>query len=456
MFKRALFNPVGELIYLTLFFGAVTFAFFWLTIKWQLLPTSLLQPYLTQESTGLFDALGGWALGFAGALVAIRIAGVAKKIQENDSIREHVNLWEKHVDRISELNSKLTRSITDTKRACAAVLLYTKEVSRVNNTLTLNNAFTSIIKQTKKPEDIADQLQKTLEEKLEILIETIEEAFKDSVYRSVLGLISKTNPCSDKSRIRDEDFASRYFQDQATREDLINIVSKDTEFFNILEIISSLGAKNFGIGLMELRAMPLFEHFYKDLMRITSFQKEDSKQDNNHLEIADAAWILLGLLLSRNKPDNSYISQNDGFVILALILGSLPTEEVIKTYLDTKKPEVFDDYSAEGRAFMQREISELAKRLFYVKAEELSEISSLIEKCNNNLSYLDVMTKSTGVSSEQNKAKLIDENSDLKGTASTLDSFEQSKDKRIPTNTKSSSADSKSNDSKDSNSSEKQ
>lgn len=449
MFKRALFNPVGELIYLTLFFGAVTFTFFWLTIKWQLLPTSLLQPYLTQESTGLFDALGGWALGFAGALVAIRIAGVAKKIQENDSIREHVNLWKKDVDRISELNSKLTRSITNTKRACAAVLLHTKEVSRVNNTLTLNNAFTSIIKQTKKTEDIAEQLQKTLEEKLEILIETIEEAFADSVYRSVLGP-------PDNAEALDKAFASRYFQDQATQKDLFNIVSNDEVFFNILAIISSLGAKNFGIGLMELRAMPLFEHFYKDLMRITSFQKKDSKQDNNHLEIADAAWILLGLLLSRSKPDNSYISQNEGFVILALILGSLPTEGVIKKYLDKKKPEVFDDYSAEGRAFMEREIGELAKRLFYVKGKELTDITDLINKCNNNLSYLDVMTKSTGVSSEQNKAKLIDKNSDLKGTASTSNSTEQSKNKIIPTNTNSSSPDTKSTNSKNSNSSEKQ
>lgn len=434
MFKRALFNPVGELIYLTLFFGTVTFTLFWLTIKWQLLPISLLQPYLTQENTGLFDALGGWALGFAGALVAIRIAGVAKKIQENDSIREHINLLEKHVERVSELNSKLTRSITDTKRACAAVLLYTKEMSRVNNTWTLNNAFTPIIKQTKKPEDIAERLQETLEQKLEILIETIEEAFKDSVYRSVLELISPTNKASDKSKNLDENFASEYFQDQAKRKDLINIVSDDTKFFNILAIISSLGTKNFGIGLMELRAMPLFEHFYKDLMRITSFQKKAGKQDNNHIEIADAAWILLGLLLSRSKPDDSYISQNDGFVILALILGSLPTEEVIKKYLNTKKSEVFNDYSSEGRAFMVREIDELAKRLFYVKAGELKEITDLIEKCNNNLSYLDVMTKSTGVSSEQNKAELINKQSDLKGET---ESTRPSKNDSTPANEKS-------------------
>ena len=120
-------RPESQLIAWTVLFGIFSFILFWVTIKWQLLPSSLSKPELSQENTGLFDALGGWALGFAGALVAIRIAGVAKKIQENDSIREHVNLWEKHVDRVSELNSKLIRSITDAKRECAAVIMFRKE-----------------------------------------------------------------------------------------------------------------------------------------------------------------------------------------------------------------------------------------------------------------------------------------------------------------------------------------
>ena len=66
--RRVLFGPVSELIILTLFFGTFTFALFWLTIKFQLLPTELMRPDLSQEDTGLFDALGGWALGFAGAV----------------------------------------------------------------------------------------------------------------------------------------------------------------------------------------------------------------------------------------------------------------------------------------------------------------------------------------------------------------------------------------------------
>lgn len=100
--KRFLFNTTSELIILTLLFGSVTFFIFWLTIYWQLLPSELVKPYLSQEDTGLFEALGGWALGFAGALVAIRIAGVAAQIQENDSISAQVKMMESEVILVSE------------------------------------------------------------------------------------------------------------------------------------------------------------------------------------------------------------------------------------------------------------------------------------------------------------------------------------------------------------------
>lgn len=437
-FKRAIYSPVGELIYLTLFFGTVTLTLFWLTIKWELLPVSLLKPYLTQENTGLFDALGGWALGFAGALVAIRIAGVAKKIQENDSIREHVNLLGKHVDRVSELNSKLTRSIMDAKRACAAALLHAKNLNDLNdsnhskklgeltylmNSIDKNRTDKDMEKvNEQRHQQQQEKLQTKLEEKLEILIETIDEAFQDSVYSSVLRTVSRESNPSPQSNMKKEDkntekatvfadahFTTNYFTSLETREMLIKIVKEDNVFFKISDVINSLGKKNFGIGLMELRATLLFEHFYKDLIRITSFQQVDSESGKEPIEIADAAWLFLGLLISRNKTKSDGKSDgeshNDGFILMALMLGSLPTEKSIKTYLDTKRPEVVNDYSSEGRAFMEREVDELANRMFFVKGKELSEIVELIERCNNNLAYLDVLTKSTGISLEAESVK---------------------------------------------------
>ena len=410
-FRRVLFGPVSELIILTLFFGTFTFTLFWLTIKFQLLPTELMRPDLSQEDTGLFDALGGWALGFAGAVVAIRIAGIAKNIQLNDSIREQIRLWEEHVERISDLNSRLTRSISDTKRACAAVLLYAKDLYITEQRAHLINPKPGRDGKVVKPQEAHDpeeMLQEKLEEKLEKLVETIEEAFKDSVFRSVLqfSVQADINRRSAPEKTHMKNYSESFFTSSKDREAVKRIVDDDNEFFDVLNVLSGLnqGARNFGIGLVELRAMGLIQHFRMDLMRLTEYQ-EDNQGDGEALEIADAAWLLLGLLLSRRKRENSSIGQNDGFIIIALLLGSLPTEKTMNDYLNSKFNQVVQTYSGEGSETMRREVDALSKRLYYVKGNELSELADLITKCSNNLSYLDVLTKSTGVSAAYESKK---------------------------------------------------
>ena len=410
-FRRVLFGPVSELIILTLFFGTFTFALFWLTIKFQLLPTELMKPDLSQEDTGLFDALGGWALGFAGAVVAIRIAGISKNIQLNDSIREQIRLWEEHVERISDLNSRLTRSISDTKRACAAVLLYAKDLYITEQRAHLINPKPGRDGKVVKPHEAhapEEMLQEKLEEKLEKLVETIEEAFKDSVFRSVLqfSVQADINRRSAPEKTHMKNYSESFFTSSKDREAVKRIVDDDNEFFDVLNVLSGLnqGARNFGIGLVELRAMGLIQHFRMDLMRLTEYQ-EDNQGDGEALEIADAAWLLLGLLLSRRKRENSSIGQNDGFIIIALLLGSLPTEKTMNDYLNSKFNQVVQTYSGEGSETMRREVDALSKRLYYVKGNELSELADLITKCSNNLSYLDVLTKSTGVSAAYESKK---------------------------------------------------
>ena len=409
--RRVLFGPVSELIILTLFFGTFTFALFCLTIKFQLLPTELMRPDLSQEDTGLFDALGGWALGFAGAVVAIRIAGIAKNTQLNDSIREQIRLWEEHVERISDLNSRLTRSISDTKRACAAVLLYAKDLYITEQRAHLINPKPGRDGKAVKPHETHDpeeMLQEKLEEKLEKLVETIEEAFKDSVFRSVLqfSVQADTNSRSEPENTHVKNYSESFFSSSKDREAVKRIVDDDNEFFDVLNVLSGLnqGARNFGIGLVELRAMGLIQHFRMDLMRLTEYQ-EDNQGDDEALEIADAAWLLLGLLLSRRKRENSSIGQNDGFIIIALLLGSLPTEKTMNDYLNSKFNQVVQTYSGDGSETMKREVDALSKRLYYVKGNELSELAGLITKCSNNLSYLDVLTKSTGVSAAYESKK---------------------------------------------------
>ncbi|MGY5451432.1 hypothetical protein ACVFI8_10875 [Agarivorans sp. MS3-6] len=403
--RQAIQSPVNHLVISTLLFGALTFIIFWFTIKWNLLPLELSASQLSQENTGLFDALGGWALGFAGALVAIRIAGLAASIQQNDSIREQVNLWGSEVERISELNSRLTRAAYDAKRACAAVLLHAEELYRTQELPSripehLNNPINKAAAVQNEPSEgkreLEQSLQHKLEQKLEVLVEVIEEAFKDSLFRSVL--LHANSEGSSSTVNNNSTLISDFFSDRSAREQTISIIKENQHFFNILEGLHH-GARNFGIGLMELRAKDLFVHFRKDLMRITEFQKQKSNNDTSKIEISDAAWLFLGLLLLRSKGDANLHSQNHGFIFLSLLLGSLPTDETVSRYLNDKASDVAKIYSKDGMDDLKREISELSKRLYFVKGEELSELAKLVSFCDSHLEYLEVFAKSTGISS---------------------------------------------------------
>jgi len=402
--------PVTQLIYMTLLFGLFTFGLFWLIKKFEWLPTELIRPGLSQEDTGLFDALGGWALGFAGAIVAIRIAGIAKNIQLNDSIREQIKLWEAQVERVSELNSKLTRSFSDAKRACAAVLMHAKIRESEQQRLYLWNPkpeakITSKASELYEPEE---KLQHKLEEKLEKLVETIEEALKDSVFRSVLQFSAQPEQTILDSASQNQlgnpnrTYIDSFFSSAHAREEVEAIVRDEEKFFDVLTVLNGLnqGARNFGIGLVELRAMPLMSHFQLDLKRLTNYQFQNKRQSttDNKLDISEAAWLFLGLLLSRRKKANTFVSQNDGFVIIALLLGSLPTETTIKHYLNSKFHDIVQTYSGEGSKTLALAVDTLSKRLYYLKGVDLSELADLINKCSNNLAYLDVLTKNTGMS----------------------------------------------------------
>ncbi|MDP5129708.1 MAG: hypothetical protein NWQ54_02415 [Paraglaciecola sp.] len=406
--SRTFNSPVSHLVISTLLFGVLTFVLFWLTLKFNLLPQELLPSKLSQENTGLFDALGGWALGFAGALVAIRIAGLAANIQQNDSIREQVNVWARHVERISDLNSRITRATYDAKRACAAVLLHAEELyiteelpsrtaPHLSNRINHAHEPSPTTKETVVSED---RLQNKLEEKLEILIESIEEAFKDSVFRSVLEHANNADP----SNSNQEALIDNYFVDSTSRIKVVEIIKEDTHFYNISEGLNR-GSRNFGVGLMELRAKRFFLHFRKDLMRITEFQKQRTDIDGKKIEISDAAWLLLGLLLLRSKGNADQRSQNHGFIFIALLLGSLPTDETVSKYLNVKALDVKKTYSRDGNEHLKMEIKELSKRLYFVKGKELEELSELVATCNGNLEYLEVYAKNTGISSVMYGAK---------------------------------------------------
>ncbi|MDM7862229.1 hypothetical protein QTP81_16605 [Alteromonas sp. ASW11-36] len=422
IFSRIANSSVNQLIIWTLFFGVITFILFWLTVHLNLLPSALMSPSLTQESTGLFEALGGWALGFAGALVAIRIAGVASVIQEKDSIREHINLWKADVTHVSELNSRLTLAVMDAKRASASVLLYAKEfVKRDDPNPHLHNTWSSNPKLLTEEEKRAsahelqkreEQLSAQLESKLEILVRTIEEVFTDSVYCSVLESSLGEVPTADNSSLGNKNKVQQntckelpmndFFTNRETRDYVSKVVKEDAEFFDVRQAIKglNLGIRNFGIGLMELRALPLFEHFKRDLNHITIIQEELMVADKKLFEIADVAWLFLGLLLSRKKTGDQPFDYNDGFVFLALMLGSIPTEQSIKDYLGSQLREIEDDYSKKAREYMEQERLEMAQRLYFLDESDLKEFADLVKKFSDNERCWQVYTRNTGVSSE--------------------------------------------------------
>ena len=312
-----------------------------------------------------------------------------------------MNVWASHVERISDLNSRLTRATYDAKRACAAVLLHAEELyrteelpSRIAPHLSNRVNRPQVASQITRESFVSEErLQHKLEEKLEILIESIEEAFKDSIFRSVLEHASNADPSNNSQ----EALIANYFVDSASQKKVVEIIEQDAEFFNISEGLNR-GSRNFGVGLMELRAKELFQHFRKDLMRITEFQKQETDIDGKKIEISDAAWLLLGLLLLRSKGNAGQRSQNHGFIFIALLLGSLPTDETVSKYLNVKASDVKKTYSREGNEHLKLEIKELSKRLYFVKGEELKELAELVATCNGNLEYLEVFAKNTGIS----------------------------------------------------------
>lgn len=415
-------TPAAELGTYTFVVLVITFLIFWLAVKWDVLPIELSNGHLSQENTGLFDALGGWAVGFAGAWTAIRIAGLATNIQQSDSIREQTKVWNEQIQHISDLNSRLTRAAYDAKRVCAAVLLRANDVYDSSSRLPeyLKNSINTENTGATKGDNREESLQATLEQKLEVLVEVIEEVSKDLLFRAVLVDTHQINDSVERSLVRN------YFRQNKAREDVVGVIRENDKFCNVLDELND-GARNFGVGLMELRAKNLFEYFHEDLMKITALHKKDMRADKQTIEIADAAWLFLGLLLLRGKGDTTMQnhSQNHGFIFLALLLGSLPTDKTIQAYLNNTLEDIENTYDHERIEGIKNKIKQLSKRLYFAGKNELEELATLVEVCNNNLDYLTVAAMNTGISSH---VKVNKDNGDLKDSSAPTGSKDEPND----------------------------
>ena len=389
----------SKLIFSVILFGAISLTLFWLTMKFGWLPIEFRSNspefMLTQEDTGLFEAIGGWALGFAGALVAIKIAGSAFNIQQNDSVREECRNLEDKTQRISDFNSRIARAIFDAKRACTAVLIEASP-KRNNN---LENFYRSEYQPSNDAPKLAESVQQHLIGKLDALIAVIEEASRDQTYRSALKIVEKL--CKEKStewNLSTKNI-SDYFENSEMRKEMLSIVEEDSGFYDFTAALRSASA-NFGVGVNHLRSENIHRYYRADIEKLLWMRTNTKlgKSDNAaRFEYSHAAWLLLGMLLLQHKDDAGK-NHNHGFILLALILGSLPTRDSVKAYLEEQTKGLEYYYSKTGHKKLADEIEDLAEELYYLTNEDLREVATLLEACNGHVYWLDIISGGDGLS----------------------------------------------------------
>lgn len=404
---------VSQLTLSTILFGLISLVFFWLTLKWNLLPDDLLPSRLTQENTGLFDALGGWALGFAGALVAIRIAGLATNIQQNDSIREETIHLNNSVKKISDINSKVTRSIYEAKRACTAVLLESEDIL-----FGLPDHLSNFPGHTPPPKSnaLSPKVLDNLIKNLDNLISTIEEASRDFTFRSLFEF-ARAHPSDSGIFLSKETQLDNFFTNHHTRDNMLGIVAEDAQMYDFIEQLN-LSSKNLGLGISHLRSKNILMEYSADLNKLLGLVQ------SNELEYSDAAWLLLGMFLLHDKVNvqgRDYV-YNTGFLLISLVLGSLPNRVLLKKYLEVQLEETSMEYTRSGKKRLEGEVARLSEQLYYLRGAEvnglevsntinsgegkaekkenssdLDDVISLFETCVKNVDVLRVKSKVTGL-----------------------------------------------------------
>lgn len=420
-----------QLVLWTIIIGILSFVTFWLVIAYGLLPDALLPESLTQENTGLFEALAGWALGFAGALVAIKIAGLATNIQQNDSIRNLESFLTEQAGAISDYNSEITRGIFDAKRACHAVLVFAKEnefvvrrPSRLQKNGYLYNIDESDIDlqhkdeernlQIEKDRQIQQDLNNNLIEKLEGLISVLEKASRHSLFREVLSSAEKTQEVEttieyiknklDNNKQRLLTFFHKDVDAKDVEDEFLRVLEGDGAFFDCIGSLNE-SDNNFGIGLSHIRSRGVFQHYERDIKHLLELE------NNNHLEFAEAAFLFLGSLLLQNREGerrrgHSAVSTHDsennynhGFILLTLIMGSLPNEHILKHFLSDQVKSRCKEYSSEGTKILEQAVEDIAGNIFYLDQNALKQTIELFKKVLKNKDYyLQVKSNSVGQS----------------------------------------------------------
>lgn len=384
---------------------------------------------MSQESSGYFGALGGWAIGFAGALVAIRIAGVATSIQQNDSLRAREEVLEAEVDLISGYNSKIIMALLEAKRACAAVLIdiqhqqdkrdeeqYKRRIDPVflNN---LNGGQVNVEAQQGAglgEEAIFEMPENRhyLISKLTELVREIESAVRDPAFIHAARAVSR-----DEEQLQSLDefcslLASRDKGPEAFADvikEYSKVIVEDGVYFDFIQAYEN-ATHNFAAGINDLRAGSLYQTYPKDIEQLIA---QMSLKDEGSLKPSEAAWLLLGMLLLQEfgeKPHEN-LRFNQGFLFIALMLGSLPNNISVYAYFSNKLKNSVTDYNKQATQKLDARMRALAETVYFPRG--ISELDSrtgiesgLLREINDVLicnikktpSLLLIMAKTRGLS----------------------------------------------------------
>ena len=283
--------------------------------------------------------------------------------------------YQKEADRVSGLNSTLTKSILEAKRSCTSfitllrstngVLIPPKKLASINiddDALTATN-------------ELLNEFHYKLEDKLLEVVNAIEALVMDKTYMNIINSQEANN---DNHNILDS-----YFDNEKTvqdRKEIIDsyhdIILKDSNRFDFFTEYS-LNQNNFGEGLHYLRSKTLVTDRKEYLIDLLD------SLDQENIKPSEAAWLLLGsLLIGHKHTGKDKVTHNTGLFFISLILGSEIDDDLFKSHLIKE---------GKDNKIIAKIAEEVSKTIFYIQGEDknktdiiaapiLQELSCLLKK----------------------------------------------------------------------------
>lgn len=373
-------NPFLTLILSTLGGVIVFIGVFYLWAKGAVDYDYLSPGQYSQEEMGYIEAVGGWAIGLAGAWVAIAIAGVATQLQKNDSIKERVDTLRSDIHRVSQLNSDIVVALLDAKRASLTAIMEIKASQKHNkrtewrsgiNDFENGQAFQPF-SEAKKPVRVSQENLSYLGDKLVDLIKKMENAVRDPVFRGILFSNQDNHCIQPLGQAKD----SLVFRE--TMVELLDVIALDEKSSNFIRLYSQ-STHNFGLGVADIKIGEPYQQYKQDIDYYLEMI------DSGKLENDEAAWLFLGALLLVQDSELFHGKCNEGVFLLFHMLGSLPNKGDVEAYLKTEV-DSYKKNGGEAGELLEDTVKGLADHIYFPSAlseKSLDEVREALAEMGN-------------------------------------------------------------------------